>query len=429
MSANSLFFRFRRDERGAIGVFFVLSLPFMLLIGAIAVDIGYLWSMQAQLQATADAAALAGASKIDSGGEAKSLAISYAKKNMPVGEYGEVVTGGSIILGAWDPKNGTFSEGGASQNAIKVTAKMTAAGGNPAKLFFAQAVGLKAADVVASSIAYVEAAGGFCILGLDPAQAKTVEFRGNALVDTKCGVASNSSAGDSVAVVGSATLNTPAVTAAGKVDVQGAATLNSGITVTDAGAMADPYATLDVPTFFGCDFESHTAKNTVTLSPGVYCGGLTINAKAKVTLQPGVYIIDKGELRINGGAAVSGEDVTFILTSSSGAEYSTLTLNGGAEISLAAPTEGDLAGILFYQDRKAPEDGSNKINGGAEIEFKGLLYFPSQELEFTGGAEADNGCTHLVARKITVAGNADLENACEDTGVKPLGGKAISLVG
>lgn len=421
--------RFHREDRGAIGVFFVLSFPFILLVGAIAVDIGYLWSIQAQLQGTADAAALAAVTKTEDSGDSRALALEYSAKNMPTAEYGQVVTSGDVVLGHWNKEERTFTAGEAPQNAVKVTAKMTAAGGNAAKLYFAQVVGISEADIQASSIAFAEAAGGFCILGLDPDLAKAVEFRGNADVELKCGVASNSAADDSLAVIGSAAVSTPSASMVGGVNVQGAATLESDIVKPNAAPFADPYAGLQIPSYYGCDYQNHTAKKTVTLYPGVYCGGLTVNSKAKVTFEPGVYIIDDGNLRINGNSELTGDGVAFVLTSSSGYSHGTLTLNGGAEITLTAPTEGDMAGVLFFQDRQAPESGRNKINGGAEIEFKGLLYFPSQELEFTGGAEADNGCTHIIARKVTVSGNADLENECEDSGLKPLGGKKSYLVG
>lgn len=429
MSILSDFKACMRDRRGAVGLFFVLSLPFMLLVGAIAVDIGYLWSIQAQLQGTADAAALAGGSKIEDPGAAKSLATTYAQKNMPSATYGQVVTANTVVIGRWDMESQVFVPNEKPANAIKVTATMSAAGGNPAKLFFAQAVGIKAADVSASSIAYVEAQGGFCTLGLDPGASKTVEFSGNSTVDLKCGVASNSSTSDAVAVIGSATVAAPSVSMVGDINVQGAARLDSDTIIPKSPPVADPYAGLAVPSIYGCDYTNHTAKKVVTLYPGVYCGGLTVNAKANVSFEPGVYIIDNGDLRINGNSELHGSGVTFILTSSNNSAYGTLTLNGGAEIALSAPSEGDLAGVLFFQDRAAPAGGKNKINGGAEIEFKGLLYFPSQALEFTGGAEADNGCTHIIAETVKISGNANLENNCEDTGLKPLGGKAISLVG
>ena len=429
MSFVRHFRRLRQDERGAIGIFFVMALPFMMLMGAIAVDIGFLWSVQAQLQATADASALAAVTKIENSGDAKALASEYAEKNMPAAKYGQVVSPNSVVIGHWNEDGNVFAPGETPANAVKITAAMKAAGGNPAKLYFAQVVGIKNADVQASSIAFVKAAGGFCILGLDPYVSKAVEFRGNANVDMKCGIASNSSAGDSLAVIGSATVAAPEATMAGGLNVQGAATLDSDTVTENAAPFADPYSGLNVPYVYGCDYNNHTAKKTVTLYPGIYCGGLTVNSKANVTFQPGVYIIDDGDLRINGNSQLYGEGVSFVLTSSSGYNHGTLTLNGGAEIALSAPTTGEMAGVLFYQDRNAPTGGRNKVNGGAEIEFTGLLYFPSQELEFTGGAEADNGCTHIIARKITVSGNADLENNCEDAGLKPLGGKKAFIVG
>ena len=57
--------RFRRDEKGFTLVFFAVSLPVLLGIVGLAIDLGQLYALDTQLAASADAAALSAASRLD----------------------------------------------------------------------------------------------------------------------------------------------------------------------------------------------------------------------------------------------------------------------------------------------------------------------------------------------------------------------------
>src|SRR5262249_61391054 len=99
------------------------------------------------------------------------------------------------------------------------------------------------------------------------------------------------------------------------------------------------------PPYSGCNYTSFKApKNGPALSPGVYCNGLGITANANVTLSPGTYIIDRGSFSVAGGATVSGNGVTIVLTDSGGTTPAVVSINGGATVNLSAPTSGATAG-------------------------------------------------------------------------------------
>ncbi len=51
----------------------------------------------------------------------------------------------------------------------------------------------------------------------------------------------------------------------------------------------------------------------MTLSPGVYCGGLNIQT-GTTDAQPGVYVIRNGALNVASGATLKGNGVTIVLT-------------------------------------------------------------------------------------------------------------------
>ena len=62
--------------------------------------------------------------------------------------------------------------------------------------------------------------------------------------------------------------------------------------------MADPLAGLTPPSVGACNYNNYNfSQGTTTMSPGVYCGGITIMG-GTVTMQPGEYILDGGGLTI-----------------------------------------------------------------------------------------------------------------------------------
>ena len=61
----------------------------------------------------------------------------------------------------------------------------------------------------------------------------------------------------------------------------------------------------------GPEGETIDVVGGVTLQPGTYCDGLTLNAK-RVTFAPGEYIMKDGPLHFGNGTWAFGEDVTFI---------------------------------------------------------------------------------------------------------------------
>src|SRR5205823_2401548 len=133
---------------------------------------------------------------------------------------------------------------------------------------------------------------------------------------SNCSLYDNSSNPTALSVGGSATLTALSVGVVG--GVSGAASINSSNGIkTGIGPLADPYADVSYPNFSGCSQTNFTGKNTVTIDPGVYCGGMSFNAGANVTLNPGIYYIDGGSLSVNGGATVKGSGVTLVFSKKS----------------------------------------------------------------------------------------------------------------
>ena len=166
---------FLRDQRGAVAI--IVALLSVVLIGfaALAVDGGYLYWSRTQLQATADASALAGVQTIpDNTGtltyQEKSeiivVARTFAQKNMRPSEYGNVLTTADVVPGHWDA-DGTHGTArtfypltslpaGAVIDAVKVITRRDAQNDNPVRLFFAGLLGFTEFNVGASAVAYAD---------------------------------------------------------------------------------------------------------------------------------------------------------------------------------------------------------------------------------------------------------------------------------
>jgi hypothetical protein len=161
---------------------------------------------------------------------------------------------------------------------------------------------------------------------------------------------------------------------------------------------------------------THSNSGLQTISPGVWCDGVSFTNDANVLLQPGVYYVNSGSFSVGGAVVMNGTGVTIILTSSTSGNYATVTINNGATVTLSAPTSGTTAGILFFGDRKAPAANSNNFSGGAALNITGAVYFPSDSVVFQNGASNPSGCTQLIAGTIQLTGGSKFQANCP-TGV------------
>jgi hypothetical protein len=209
--------------------------------------------------------------------------------------------------------------------------------------------------------------------------------------------------------------------------------------VEGAWPIEDPYGparrNLQPSSASACDSTNRKVnnKNNQKLSPGRYCNGLSIS-NSNVTFEPGVYVIYDGDLDVSGTSSLTGHGVVFVLTANVASQIGQVKIPGGTKLDLSAPNAtatGAAApyhGVLFYQDGRAPSfQGNtlrkNSVQGGSGDRIEGALYFPAQEVFFTGGMTANDRCLQVVARKVTLTGNAAVrhgESACTNLGVTPI---------
>jgi hypothetical protein len=394
------------DERGAVAIMGALAATVVVAGAGFGVETGYWYYEQTRIQQQADAAAFAGAVEHRGGSSEAQIiagALAAARDNgfNDATDTLEVVTP-AVVSGQTD------------SHAVSVVVRRT-----ETRIFsalFSQDPVIVGADATAT---YGDSASA-CILALDKGASGAVAFGGSTVASfSGCVVMSNSMAGDAAQVQGSADLTTPCLIAVGGVDVTSGAHMTScAAPITGAPPAADPFANLTMPDDSGvCASDSGGS-----LSPGRYCGGLTL--KNTVTLAPGLYIISGGELRINANADVTGTGVTFFLADDASANF-----NGNATVNLSAPTSGAYAGMLFMGSPDNTDVG-NTFNGTADSLMTGALYFPSQAVDYRGSFSGLNGCTRVVAKTVTWSGNTSIAVDCTAQGMASvMVGGVVRLVG
>jgi Flp pilus assembly protein TadG len=411
-----LLVRFRHDESGNYLVISAVMMPMLLGFVGFGTEYGLWVSQQQQMQAATDAAAFSAATLLTNapGGDATTEANGVASS------FGFVNGANGVTVSVnQPPEAGTHA---ATAGAVEVIIQQ------PQRKLFSSILSAGSVNIAARSVALSGNNGLGCVLSLSPTASGATTLQGTAdIALTGCTLYDNSNSSSALTVGGSSTLSALAVDVVGGISGKSSVTASDGIN-TYASSMPDPYSSASYPSFSGCNYTNYTAKNTVTLSPGVYCNGLGLNAGANVTLQPGTYYIDRGSLSVNGGATLTGDGVTLVFTSSTGSNYATATINGGATVNLSAPTTGSTAGIVMFGDHNAPVGTSYKFNGGASQVLRGAIYVPEGAAQYAGGANDSKACTQLVANTITFTGNANFAINCSGTGTKPLGSATATLV-
>lgn len=241
-----------------------------------------------------------------------------------------------------------------------------------------------------------------CVIGLERSLPDTVRLENSAQLSApECAVFSNSASSTGLSARGRSKLAAQLTCTAGG---YGGSLSNFGsIPLTDCPVAADPLAARPAPSFaVGCKERGLSIRGGITretLSPGVYCDGLTIEANAEVLLEPGVYIIKDGPLVLGSNATMIGRDVGFYFTGRS----ASFLLESGSSVDLEAARAGAMAGLLFHQDRQS--DVANFVlRSNRASNLLGTIYLPNGNFIIdTNSKVADAAAyTAIVARTVTL---------------------------
>jgi Flp pilus assembly protein TadG len=357
------------DESGSIGLTVGLMSTALLGVTGLTIDVGDWYMTKRSMQEAADAAAIGGATQLWAGGT-NSQAISAATNDAK--------------LNGFSPANGATVTVTVSGQSVTATIQKTADLMLSA-LFLKTAPGIK----VSAQAGLVSGGPAACLLTTSANASGALTLNGSGSVSAGgCAVVTNSTSATGLSVTGTETLTTEKLCGPGGSSIGSSATVNP--LPSNCNALQDPLANLTPPSNVNdpCQYNNASYSGDSTLSPGVYCGGITVSGHPTISFQPGVYILRNGPLKAAGTATLNGTGVGFYLTGTGTVVQlakDDLTLSGNVTVNLSAPTSGPLAGIAFYEDHSAPTgDVNSTINGNTSVNIDGVLYFGNQDLTING---------------------------------------------
>ncbi|MDG4917190.1 pilus assembly protein TadG-related protein [Mesorhizobium sp. WSM4989] len=386
---------FGRDAGANVATIFALSLPIIVGAAGLGVETSYWYYEDLKLQATADAAAYAGALEKIAGSDTATITAA-ATQSATDNSLANVT-----ITVHTPPTSGSHM----TNKAVEVILNQSLD-----RMFTAIFSESKVPER-ARAVALITDTSKACVLALNPSAYQAALFSGNTSVKlTGCSVMSNSVQSDAVKVQGSAALQADCLIAVGGISLSNPVTTVCKSPITQALPASDPFSSLPAPAAGNPCKTVNGSKTSQTLQPGTYCSGMDL--KGNVTLQPGTYVV-QGSLKINANAAVSGTGVTIFMSGSN-----TVSMNGNATVT-SAPTSGTYSGVLFYGDRTGTSTSST-FNGTASSLLTGAIYFPKQQVNYLGNFSGSGGCTQVVADKIQWSGSTTIKQNCSSLGMKDI---------
>jgi Flp pilus assembly protein TadG len=266
-------------------------------------------------------------------------------------------------------------------------------------MLFAGMLGFKSLPLGRASTAVSRAAYPVCMLVLDPDASRAWSTQGTSdVVGPQCVAQVNSSSSGALDSNGNASVR---MLRTFVVAPQQSAHAFSPTPSFDEPPLEDPLAARFAwPDGGPCQTLGQFKKETVSLSPGTYCGGLDLATGAVVRLRPGVYVLKTGDVKLQSGAVLDGTTgVTLVLLDPNG----TVSMQAGASLQLSASKTGEWTDVALAV-KPQPGERVSSLGGGGELQLDGIVYLPTQYLQLTGGGEilrADAPRTFVVNRLAT----------------------------
>lgn len=440
----------RASERGNVAIITAVLLPVALIAVGAGVDLQRWGAQRARLQEFADMLALRGAREFllanANPSQIESVVQSIVDSSLPE----------DLRMSPF-----TFDVDVDADDAA-VTVALTQP---PPKGFILSHLSPLGGEMSAASTAVARGGMNVCVVALQDRGAGAILAGDDATLEASpCSVLSNSSSSAGISASGASRIRAGLICSVG--GAIGASVHFSPEPTTDCPLYEDPLGERPAPAVGPCDYFNYEAGYTkaqtsnargglggvvggatdvvegvasvvkiplveIDIRPGVYCGGIKVKYNARAVFRPGVYVIKDGPLSIGKYSELRGEYVAFYLTG----DASTFTFDTDAKVTMSAPKDGPLAGVLFFEDRSAPLNRVHAIYSEDAREFLGTFYLPRGVLRVqTQNPVADaSAYTAIVVRKLELAGaptlvlNADYSatDVPVPDGVGPVGGEVF----
>ncbi|MEX2047185.1 MAG: pilus assembly protein TadG-related protein [Chloroflexota bacterium] len=390
------------DERGQALILIAAALGGLLLGIGLALDTGQLFVARRAAQTAADAGAWAGAAVLYAGGsaaQARTAATDDATRN-------GYTSGGFIsVTTASPPTPGAYS-GDPGYIEVTITEQVAT------RFLFGASAGRTAVTVRA--VAGLARSGtGQAVIVTSPVGAATFALSGSTrFTITGGGTNTNTTNPNAVQIGVGGLLSATFHRVTGGVTPVNAGRM-SPAPMTGVAAAADPFVSLAGPPASGVPaYAGQTITNaTVTLSPGVYTGLVSVGNNGTARLMAGNYIFRAGLTATGSGSIVlagAGGVLLFNANASypaAGGACGDLSLAGTGAMTLSASRTGSYAGMLIFQDRSCTNGATLAVRTGTSL--SGTLYVPEARLTIS----VANGVTiasQIVADLLTLTGNDTL---------------------
>jgi hypothetical protein len=363
-------------RRGIVAVIVALCLTVVLSIVAISIDGGMLLDNRRQVQAAADAAALAAADDLyinyplnngaDAKGTAKASALTTAKAN----GFQDDTSGNTVVVNI-PPLSGKFANQVGYVEVI-ITHNQPR--------YFSNLIGSGAMPVKARSVArgqWVPFKNGVIVLSPTASGALNANGNGNVYVKN-ASIIVDSNNNTAATTVGNAYVADPTNPIYITGTTPGFSGNFQGTLWTGQPPVPDPLAYLPAPDPTSLTVQTAGSGTTVNLQPGRYIGGLSFSGQTTINMAPGLYYMDGGSFTLAGQANLNATGVTIYSTAG-------LSITGQGTVTLSPPTTGIYQGISYFQDRAST--ATALIAGNGKFNVSGTVYAASglAQLQGNGG--------------------------------------------
>ena len=393
------------NERGSIAPFLAVVMLVATAGAALAVDMARAYSLKTDLQAAADAAALAAAVMLPDTDAARKAAARAVSQNLP--GHQDLLRPSDFEFGLWDAANHSIITSEHAKSAVQVTVQRKSSRGTGVNMLFAGILGSDTLDVSASATAGKR--GVACLIALDP-KGKGLKLKGNADLELiECGAQINATGKEALIIEGEATFLSDSICVGGRTKIKGQVDVSPEPSEY-CPPHADPLAGIDMPEFGACtDDHVEYRDRTMTLNADrVFCGGLKLSGKSHITLQPGLYVVDNGKFEIKDDAVLEGDGVTILLHG----KKAELDIKNRAALRLTAPTEGALQGLLIVQSEGQGQDKKmeNRWDSDAASELTGVVYLPHGRFKslISSNITGTEACFVLIVKELKLEGDAKM---------------------
>jgi Flp pilus assembly protein TadG len=391
--------QFARDARGQVAVLFGLTSIPIIVAGSIAVDIANVSGMKASLQSAADSAVLAAATRLAVGAsdsDKQQIAIDTFYANLSA-EMQSRLTASPAVDVDFPTKTVSITVAAIASTVVSdlVTDDL--------------AIGVQASATISSGTP-------ICMMALDPTVENAINIQGTAdLIADGCAVHVNSDNDEALHQTGTGTGSADSFCVHGGYSGDNFTPEPRDHCMVEADPIAEKFASdwsaagIDDMACTVTDLpQINTDEATVTnLSPGVYCGGVSIK-KGIVQLEQGqMYVFRDGPLDVQANGRLLGEEVAVLFD---GDDTTRLVTQAGADVVTSARSSGLFQGLAFAQHPSSVPAQPNILIGGGEVQINGIMYFPEQALKITGNGDIGTNAAQfaIMANTISIEGNGQL---------------------